>query len=70
MPNFIKIGLMATEEMLFENVDRRTDGQTDDGYLSIFTWLLEDYSRKITSKLLSKYLKSDRNKGLLSLFPL
>ena len=38
--------------------------------LDLFIWLLEDYSRNITVKLLSKYLKSIRNKGLLSLFPL
>ena len=29
MPNFIKIGFMAIEEMLFENVDGWTDGWTD-----------------------------------------
>ena len=30
--------------------------------------LVEDYSRNISEKLLSKYLQWDRNKGLLSLF--
>ena len=35
-----------------------------------FIYLVEDYSRNIYVKLLSKYLQWDSNKGLLSLFPL
>ena len=35
-----------------------------------FICLVEDYSRNISEKLLSKYLQWDRNKGLLSLVPL
>ena len=32
--------------------------------------LVEDYSMNISIKLLSKYLQRDRNKGILSIFPL
>ena len=35
-----------------------------------FICLVEDYSRNISVKLLSKYLQCDSNRGLLSLFPL
>ena len=31
---------------------------------TLLVWLVEDYSRNITVKLLSKYLQSDTNKGL------
>ena len=34
----------------------------------LLVWLVEDYPRNITVKLLSKYLQSDINKGIVSLF--
>ena len=35
---------------------------------TLLVWLVEDYSENITVKLLSKYLQSDTNKGILPLF--
>ena len=42
----------------------------DSIYMVVRRLLKESYSKKKKKKLLSKYLKSVRNKGILSLFPL
>ena len=43
--------------------------QSNSAVRTKFKCLVEDYSRNICVKLLSKYLQWDSNKGLLSLFP-
>ena len=66
LQSFIFIPLMASEEMIFEyffsNLAFRLHGnQSNSVVWTKFIWLVEDYSRNISVKLLSKYLHSDNN---------
>ena len=75
LQSFSFIPLTAIEEMIFEylfaNLSFRLPWyQSNSEVWTKFISLVEDYSRNISVKLLSKYLQWDSSKGLLWHFPL